>query len=39
MSELLEMLAEGQIGNRVTYRIREQPPKILEEAPPEPKNP
>ena len=32
MTELLEVLAEGRIGNRVTYRVRELPPPILEEA-------
>lgn len=32
-AELLEMIAEGQIGHRVLYRVRELPPKIQEEAP------
>jgi hypothetical protein len=31
LEELLGMIGEGQIGHRVMYRVRELPPKIVEE--------
>ena len=30
MTELLEVISEGSLGNRVLYRVRELPPKILD---------
>jgi hypothetical protein len=35
LDELLGMIAEGQIGHRVLYRVRELPPKILDDTQPE----
>lgn len=32
LDELLGMIGEGQLGHRVMYRVRELPPKILEDA-------
>lgn len=31
LSELLEVIAEGSLGHRVMYRVRELPPKIVDE--------
>jgi hypothetical protein len=33
--ELMEMIREGQIGHRVLYRVRDLPPKIVEETAPD----
>ena len=35
LAELLEMIAEGQIGHRVLYRVRDLPPKIVDETAPD----
>jgi hypothetical protein len=31
LAELLEVISEGSLGHRVRYRVRELPPKILDE--------
>jgi len=38
LQELLDMIGEGQIGHRVMYRVRDLPPKIVDDTAPEPES-